>query len=141
MCRRPEIPTNHTENEGGRKRERAGETHDSRSTHVITNYGGESRTYERASERVYTQVRRRRSGAARSEATEEAEDLSRRQFGLTDLIRLGRGRCDASPGRRSGCRLRFVATTSTTGRLHCARHLSRLVVSSLAEQIESYRRS
>lgn len=31
-----------------------------------------------------------------TEETEETEDLSRRQFGLTDLIRQRRGRCDAT---------------------------------------------
>lgn len=31
------------------------------------------------------------------EPAEETEDLSRRQFGLTDLILLSRGRCDATP--------------------------------------------
>lgn len=103
-CRQPEILTNHTEKE--------------RDGLLVPRIMDESVTKESAS--VHTRKCVDESGEQSREATEETEDLSRWQFGLTDLIRLGRERCDAS----IVFALVVVATTLTAGRLHCARHSS-----------------
>lgn len=111
-CRQPEILTNHTEKE----------RRDDLLVPRITNYGRASRKRARAC--VHASASTRAKNESR-EATEETEDLSRRQFGLTDLIRLGRERRDASPSRLSSLSLSLrLATMLTAGRLHCACHSS-----------------
>lgn len=92
-CRRPEVPTNHTE----RERDDLFVPHDELYG-VIAN--------ESASV-AYTQVRRRQKSGEKDEsreATEETEDLSRRQFGLTDLIRLATCLASVAMCRPADCR-------------------------------------
>lgn len=82
-CRRPEILTDRVERERERERENVS---------FVPRNELRTRVADGARAYVHAKVRRRRS-----EVAEEAEDLSRRWFALTDLIRLGRGRCEASP--------------------------------------------